>query len=171
MPKKFTPEIKARAVRTVRQHLAEYGSVTKTSAMLGQQLDISANTLPLGRAGRHRRRPARRRPNDDAGGARGAQGGDPAAARDQRDLAQGLNFLRRGTRPPQPLIMAFVDALVAVGLAVESICAVLRGPGCQVAARTYRSWKQDGRRIAARTYPAGSRTAGGSRTAPSVTRS
>ena len=27
MPKKFTPEIKARAVRTVRQHLAEYGSV------------------------------------------------------------------------------------------------------------------------------------------------
>ena len=30
----------------VRRHLAEYGSVTKTSAMAGQQLDISANTLP-----------------------------------------------------------------------------------------------------------------------------
>ncbi len=45
MPKKFDPEIKARAVRMVRQHLAEYGSVTKTSAMVGQQLDISANTL------------------------------------------------------------------------------------------------------------------------------
>ena len=45
MPKKFDPEIRARAVRMVRQHLAEYGSVTKTSAMLGQQLDISANTL------------------------------------------------------------------------------------------------------------------------------
>ena len=32
-------------VRLVRRHLAEYGSVTKTSAMVGQQLDISANTL------------------------------------------------------------------------------------------------------------------------------
>ena len=45
MPKKFDPEINARAVRVVRRHLAEYGSVTKTSAMVGQQLDISANTL------------------------------------------------------------------------------------------------------------------------------
>ncbi len=45
MPKKFDPEIKARAVRMVRQHLAEYGSVTKTSAMVGQQLDIGPNTL------------------------------------------------------------------------------------------------------------------------------
>ena len=45
MPKKFDPEIKARAVRMVRQHLSEYGSVTKTSEMVGKQLDISANTL------------------------------------------------------------------------------------------------------------------------------
>ncbi len=45
MPKKFDPEIKVRAVRMVRDHLAEYGSVTKTSAMVGQQLGISPNTL------------------------------------------------------------------------------------------------------------------------------
>ena len=45
MPKKFDPEIKARAVRMVRQHLAEYGSVTKTSEMVGKQHDISCNTL------------------------------------------------------------------------------------------------------------------------------
>ena len=45
MPKKLDPEIKARAVRMVRQHLAEYGSVTKTSEMVGKQLDISCNTL------------------------------------------------------------------------------------------------------------------------------
>lgn len=50
--------------------------------------------------------------------------------------------------------MAFIDAPVAEGLAVESICAVLRGAGCQVAAGTYRSWKQDGRRIADRTVSA-----------------
>ena len=50
--------------------------------------------------------------------------------------------------------MALIDAPVVEGLAVESICAVLRSAGCQVAARTYRSWKQDGRRIADRTVSA-----------------
>ena len=45
MPEKFDPEVKARAVRMVRQHLAEYGSVTKTSEMVGRQLGISENTL------------------------------------------------------------------------------------------------------------------------------
>jgi len=45
MPKKFDPEIKARAVRMVREHLADYGSVTKTSTMVGKQLGISENTL------------------------------------------------------------------------------------------------------------------------------
>ena len=44
MPKKFDLEIKVRAVRMVRDHLAEYGSVTKTSAMVGKQLGISENT-------------------------------------------------------------------------------------------------------------------------------
>ena len=29
----------------VRRQLAEYGSVIRTSALVGQQLDISANTL------------------------------------------------------------------------------------------------------------------------------
>jgi hypothetical protein len=37
------------------------------------------------------------------------------------------------------------------GHAVESICRVLREQGCQVAARTYRSWKRAGRVVAART--------------------
>jgi transposase len=45
MPKKFDPQIKVRAVRMVRDHPAEYGSVSKTSAMVGQQLGISPNTL------------------------------------------------------------------------------------------------------------------------------
>lgn len=39
----------------------------------------------------------------------------------------------------------------AEGHAVESVCAVLREQGCQVAARTYRCWSQPGRPIAART--------------------
>src|SRR5699024_258458 len=39
----------------------------------------------------------------------------------------------------------------ALGHAVESICAVLREQGCQVAARTYRAWKSANRQVAART--------------------
>ena len=38
--------------------------------------------------------------------------------------------------------MGFIDELRAEGRAVESVCRVLRGQGCQVAARTYRDWKQ-----------------------------
>ncbi len=49
------------------------------------------------------------------------------------------------------MIMGFIDAMKAEGHAVESICRVLREQGCQIAARTYRSWKQIGRPVAART--------------------
>ena len=49
------------------------------------------------------------------------------------------------------MIKAFIDALVVKGFAVESIWLVLTGEGCQVAARTYRSWKQEGRQVADRT--------------------
>ena len=45
MPKKFDPEIKARAVRMVRDHLPEYGSVTATAEAVGPQLGISRETL------------------------------------------------------------------------------------------------------------------------------
>jgi transposase len=45
MPKKFVPEIKSRAVRMVRDHLPEYGSVTTTAEAVGPQLGISRDTL------------------------------------------------------------------------------------------------------------------------------
>jgi putative transposase len=47
--------------------------------------------------------------------------------------------------------MGFIDTMRAQGHAVESICRVLREQGCQIAARTYRSWTQAGRVVAART--------------------
>ena len=47
--------------------------------------------------------------------------------------------------------MAFIDAQRAEGHAVESICRVLREQGCQVAARTYRAWRQ-GRPVSARAH-------------------
>lgn len=47
--------------------------------------------------------------------------------------------------------MAFIDDMRAEGHAVESTCRVLTEHGCRVAARTYRSWRQARRPIAART--------------------
>ena len=47
--------------------------------------------------------------------------------------------------------MGFIDTMRAEDHAVESICRVLREQGCQIAARTYRSWKRAGRVVAART--------------------
>jgi len=46
--------------------------------------------------------------------------------------------------------MGFIDTMRAKGHAVESVCRVLREQGCQVAARTYRSWAQTNRAVAAR---------------------
>jgi transposase InsO family protein len=47
--------------------------------------------------------------------------------------------------------VAFIDDMRSQGHAVESICRVLSEQGLQVAARTYRSWRQADRPIAART--------------------
>jgi putative transposase len=49
------------------------------------------------------------------------------------------------------MIVAFADELRADGFAVESICRVLREQGCQVAARTYRSWREPSRPVCDRT--------------------
>ena len=46
--------------------------------------------------------------------------------------------------------MGFVDQMRADGFAVESICRVLREQGVQIAARTYRSWRNPV--IALRTF-------------------
>jgi putative transposase len=47
--------------------------------------------------------------------------------------------------------MAFIDDMRSQGHAVESTCRVLTEHGCQVAARTYRSWRQANHPIATRT--------------------
>lgn len=47
--------------------------------------------------------------------------------------------------------MAFIDECRAAGHAVEPVCRVLREQGCQIAARTYRAWREPGQRVAART--------------------
>lgn len=48
-------------------------------------------------------------------------------------------------------MMAFIDDMRSRNHAVESTCRALRKLGCRVAARTYRSWRQANRPVAART--------------------
>jgi hypothetical protein len=55
----------------------------------------------------------------------------------QRDPETGFDFLREGARPSPPLICRFIDEMRAE-FAVESVCAVLREQGVQVAGRTWR---------------------------------
>jgi transposase-like protein len=45
MPKTYDSAFKARAVRLVRDHLADYGSVTAASLAVGAQLGVSRETL------------------------------------------------------------------------------------------------------------------------------
>ena len=45
MPKTYDPEFKSRAVRLVRDHLADYGSVTAASLAVCAQLGVSGETL------------------------------------------------------------------------------------------------------------------------------
>jgi len=45
MPKKYDPEVKARAVRMVREHMGDYGSVTAASVAVGAQLGIARESL------------------------------------------------------------------------------------------------------------------------------
>jgi transposase len=45
MPKTYDPEFKARAVRLVRDHLADYHSVTAASRAVGAQLGVARETL------------------------------------------------------------------------------------------------------------------------------
>lgn len=49
------------------------------------------------------------------------------------------------------MIVAFIDECRHAGHAVESICRVLTSQGCQIAARTYRSWASSSQVVAHRT--------------------
>lgn len=49
------------------------------------------------------------------------------------------------------MIVAFIDDCRAAGHAVESVCRVLSEQGCQIAARTYRTWSSTSQHVAERT--------------------
>ncbi|MGE9783436.1 IS3 family transposase [Janibacter sp. G368] len=152
MPKKIDPELKARAVRLVMEHRGEYPNLTAASQAVAKQVGVGKESV-------------RRwviQADVDAGRREGTTSEESAEIKrlkaenrrlreDVAVLKAATNFLRGGTRPPQPLIVGFIDAMRSQGHAVESVCRVLREQGCQIAARTYRSWKSSNRAVAART--------------------
>ncbi|MGL3804614.1 IS3 family transposase [Paeniglutamicibacter sp. R2-26] len=142
MPKKYPAEVRDRAVAMVVDRLSEYPSVYAACKALAPKLDVGPESL--------------RRWVDQSQVDAGQKDGPTTDEQDElkrlraenRDLKEAneilkaaSNFLREGTRPSPPLICRFIDEQRAEGFAVESICAVLREQGVQVAARTYRAWK------------------------------
>ncbi|MEV8136182.1 IS3 family transposase [Microbacterium aurantiacum] len=150
MPKKIDAALRERAVRLVREHRAEYPSTAKAIAAVARQEGVGSESL-------------RRwvvQADIDAGDRDGQTSEEHAEIRrlkaenrklrdDVAILKAATNFLRGGTRPPQPLIIGFIDQMRSEGHAVESIIRVLREQGVRIAARTYRAWRQG--RVAART--------------------
>ena len=108
---------------------------------MAKQRAGTGDGAPLGGAGRGRRRVRPGVTTSEQEEIKALKAGDRRLEEDNGDPEGGHDFLRGGTRPPQPLIMGFIDAMRAEGHAVESICRVLREQGCQVAARTYRAWR------------------------------
>ena len=152
MPKKIDAKVKERCVRQVLDHLSEYASLTAAAEAVARREGVGKESVRRWviqaqiDGGQRQGRDERRAERDQ-----GLEGEGAPARGGQRDPASGLDFLRGGTRPPQPLIVAFIDEMRAEGHAVESICRVLREQGCQVAARTYRQWTHAGQAVADRT--------------------
>ncbi|MCB1256830.1 MAG: IS3 family transposase [Microthrixaceae bacterium] len=150
MPKKIDPQVRERAVRLVLEHRSEYPSNARAVAAVARQEGVGAESL-------------RRwviQAEIDAGDRDGQTSEEHAEIKrlkaenrrlreDVAILKAATNFLRGGTRLPQPLIVGFIDQMRAEGHAVESIVRVLRDQGVKIAARTYRAWARP--RIAART--------------------
>jgi transposase-like protein len=148
MPKMIDPELKARAVRLVSEHRGEYPTLTAASQAVAKQVGVGKESV-------------RRwviQAEIDAGQREGVTSEESDEIRrlktENRRLREDVAILKAAatffaSRPPQPLMMGFIDEMRAHGFAVESICRVLREQGCQVAARTYRAWRTG--RVAART--------------------
>ncbi|WP_103663393.1 IS3 family transposase [Microbacterium sp. CJ77] len=143
MPKKIDPALRERAVRLVREHRSEYPSLTAASAAVARQVGVGHESV---------RRWVLQADIDD-GTRDGITSVEHAEIKrlkaensrlreDVAILRAATNFLRGGTRPPQPLMLGFIDTMRAEGHAVESIIRVLQAQGVKIAARTYRAHRQ-----------------------------
>ena len=124
--KKFSAEVRERAVRMVREHQGEHASQWAAIASIAAKIGCTAQTLR--NWVRQAERDAGERPGADDGRSRADQGagaGEPRASAGQRDFAQGVGlFCPGGARPPVQAMIAFIDDhREAHG--VEPICKVL----------------------------------------------
>ncbi len=151
MPKMIDPEVKARAVRLVMEHRAEYPTMTAAVLAVSKQVGVGKESL--------RRWVAQA--EVDAGERPGVTTEENEEIKrlkaenwrlreDVAILKAATSFFAGGSTPAT-MILAFVDEQRAQGHAVESICRVLREQGLQIAARAYRSWTAPQRIVAART--------------------
>lgn len=159
MPKKIDPAVKERCVRQVLEHLPEYSSLTAAAEVVARREGLGKETV-------------RRwvlQAQIDGGQRQGATSDELAEIRelkakvrrleeDKRDPSPGLDFLRRGTRPPQPLIVAFIDELRTEGHVVESTLMLAAGSCASRAARSPHGPTATGRAPTARSRPARSAT-------------
>ncbi|WP_091699693.1 IS3 family transposase [Micrococcus terreus] len=143
MPKRIPEETKQRATRLVLDHLDEYPTLTAACQSVGDRLGIGKESL----------RRWVRQAQIDAGEREGIPSSEneriKQLERENRQLREANailkdagGFLRRGTRPPTPVILGFIEDQRAQGRSVGSICQVLREQGVRVAERTYRAWKR-----------------------------
>ncbi|MGW7367117.1 IS3 family transposase [Streptomyces sp. NPDC054841] len=141
MPKKIDSTLRSQAVRLVTEHRSEYSSERAVHVQVAESLGVSRESV--------RRWVSQH--EIDSGQAAGVSTGEREELRRLRAenkrlrevnevLKSATNFLRGGTRPPKPLIVAFVDQTKAVGHAVESILTALNTAGLKIAARTLRAW-------------------------------
>ena len=140
MPKKIDDHLRARAVRLVTEHQQEYSSLTAACEAVARQLGIGKESVR--RWVRQAEVDSGLRPgtiSQESEEIKKLKAENRRLREDVAILKAATTLLRGGTRPPQPLIMGFIDTMRAEGHAVESICRVLREQGCQIAARTYRS--------------------------------
>ncbi|MBD5787386.1 IS3 family transposase [Cellulosimicrobium terreum] len=140
--RRYSDEEKAAAVRMVRTLRAElgteHGTVQRVATQLGygvesvrqwvKQAEIDDGHAPGITTAEARRIQELEQENREL--------------RRERNLEAGGKFLRGGARPPAPEVVAFIDAnrgevVDGVRLTVESIVAVLRAAGVQVAVSTY----------------------------------
>ncbi|MCD9146177.1 IS3 family transposase [Streptomyces albireticuli] len=141
MPKKIDSTLRSQAVRLVMEHRAEYSSERAAHVQVAESLGVSRESV---------RRWVTQH-EIDSGQAAGVSTDEREELRRLRAenkrlrevnevLKSATNFLRGGTRPPKPLIVAFIDEMKAAGHAVESILIALNTAGLKIAARTLRAW-------------------------------